>query len=136
MRKLVLGGVIVLLALGGCGKKEFPQPDTSKPLQLIDLKATKEVNVLHLHFTIVGGYGNVGYQIDRAEVDPTCSCLTDWQRFFEQPPLPGQKGTIVERNLNLLDPSRTFAFRIRAVDSVGSLSPWSKPIRARADPNP
>lgn len=133
MRNLILGGMIALVVLGGCGRKELPQPDTSKPLRIVDLKAEKAVSVLHLTFTIEGGYGPVGYQIDRAEVDPICHCLTEWQRFFEQPALQHQKDTQLVRNLKLLDPRREFAFRIRAVDSVGNLSAWSKPMRARAD---
>jgi predicted small lipoprotein YifL len=136
MRNLFLLGMLTLVALGGCGRKELPQPDTSAPLRIVDLKAEKAVSVLQLRFTIQGGFGPVGYQIDRAEVDPVCSCLTAWQRYFEQPALTHQKDTQLVRNLKLLDPHREFAFRIRAVDSVGNLSTWSKPMRARADPIP
>lgn len=132
MRKMFLVGMIAFVALGGCGRKELPQPDTSEPLRIINLTAKKAVNILQLSFTIQGGYGPVGYQIDRAEVDPTCSCLTEWQRYFEQPPLANQKDTRLVRNLSLLT-DREFAFRIRAVDSAGNLGKWSKPMRARAD---
>jgi len=133
MRKLLLAGVITLVALGGCGRKEMPQPDTSEPLRIVDLKAEKAVSVLQLTFTILGGSDMVGYQIDRAELDPICECMTPWRRNFEQPPFRKQKGKILTRNLKLLTHKREFAFRIRAVDSVGNLSPWSAPMRARAD---
>ncbi len=133
MRNLLLAGVIALVALGGCGRKEMPQPDTSKPLRIVDLQSVKEVSVLQLTFTILGGSDMVGYQIDRAEIDPICDCLTAWRRNFEQAPLPGQKAKVLTRNLKLLSHKREFAFRIRAVDSVGNLSPWSAPMRGRAD---
>jgi hypothetical protein len=136
MRKLLLTGMIALVVIGGCGRKELPQPDTSEPLRIVDLKAEKAINILKLSFSIQGGYGPVGYQIDRAEVDPICNCLTEWRRLFEQPALPHQKDTLLVHNLNLLSPDREFAFRIRAVDSAGNLSTWSKPMRARADAMP
>ena len=136
MRNLILGGMLALLALGGCGKKEFPQPDTSQPLRIVGLQSTVNVSILQLSFTILGGFGNVGYQIDRAEVDPVCDCLTAWQRHFEQPALPNQKGRALSRNFKLVDPDRSFAFRIRAVDTAGNLSPWSAPVRASAVAHP
>jgi len=136
MRNIIFGGLIALLALGGCGKKEFPQPDTSEPLRITNLQSTVNVSVLQMSFTILGGFGNVGYQVDRAEVDPVCDCLTQWQRFYEQPTLPNQKGRSLSRGFKLLSPERTFAFRIRAVDTAGNLSPWSAPMRARAVAHP
>jgi len=132
MRKLLLAGVITLVVLGGCGRKEMPQPDTNEPLRIVDLQSSIEVSILHLSFTILGGSDLVGYQIDRAEVDPVCNCLTGWQRHFEQETLPRQKAKVLVRNLKLLSYERDFAFRIRAVDSAGNLTPWSAPMRARA----
>jgi len=132
MRNLILGGVIALVALAGCGKKEFPQPDTSAPLRIVNLQWSKEVSVITMKFTIVGGYGSVGYQIDRAVSDDVCNCLTDWQRFLEQEALPNRRGVEQMRNMKL-SYKRDFAFRIRAVDAAGNLSPWSAPMQARAD---
>jgi len=132
MRNLMLGGLIALIALGGCGKKEFPQPDTNAPLRIVNLSINKEVSILNMKFTIVGGYGNVGFQIDRAVLDTVCNCLTPWQRHLEQEPLPNRRGVEQVRNVKL-SYKRDFAFRIRAVDSAGNLSPWSKPVQARAD---
>ncbi|PIY53911.1 MAG: hypothetical protein COZ01_01985 [Zetaproteobacteria bacterium CG_4_10_14_0_8_um_filter_55_43] len=133
MRNILLGSLIALIVLGGCGRKEFPHPDTSEPLRIVDLQSSKEVSVLQLTFTILGGSDQVGYQIDRAEVDSVCDCLTPWRRNFEQPPLPKKKGIVLIRNFKLLSHDREFAFRLRAVDSAGNLSPWSAPMRARAD---
>jgi len=132
MRNLILGGLIALVALAGCGKKEFPQPDTSEPLRIVNLQWSKEVSVITMKFTIVGGYGNVGYQIDRAVSDNVCNCLTGWQRFLEQETLPNRKGVEQMRNV-MLSYKRDFAFCIRAIDSAGNLSPWSAPMQARAD---
>ena len=132
MNKLVTLGLVVLLLAGGCGKKVAPQPDTSKPLQLVGLKYEKAVNVLQLHFSILGGVGDVGYQIDRSEVDPGCGCPAFWRRHFDQQPLPNQKGKLLQHNLKLrMD--RPFAFRIRAVDSLGNLGEWSATIIAKSD---
>lgn len=132
MRNLMLGSLIALVVLGGCGKKEFPQPDTSEPLRIVNLQWSKEVSIINLTFTIVGGYDNVGYQIDRAVSDDVCNCLTAWQRFLEQEPLPDRKGVEQVRNV-MLSYKRDFAFRIRAIDSAGNLSAWSAPMQARAD---
>jgi len=133
MRNLLLGGLITLMVLSGCGRKEAPQADTSEPLRIVDLQSAKEVSILQLTFTILGGTDYVGYQIDRAEFDEICDCLTPWQRTFEKEPLPKQKAKILVHNLKLLTHKREFAFRIRAVDSAGNLSPWSAPMRGRAD---
>lgn len=131
MRKVLMAGML-LLALGACGKKEPPQPDTSQPLRMVGLSSQVVVSVLQLKFTIAGGYGNVGYQIDRAEEDKVCGCLTPWQRYLDQPPLPNQKGKEIIRNIKLLSYDRAFAYRIRAVDSTGTLTQWSETIHARA----
>ncbi|MDQ6972381.1 MAG: hypothetical protein Q9M30_07020 [Mariprofundaceae bacterium] len=133
MRNLFLAGLVTLIALGGCGRKEFPQADTSEPLRLVGLQHSKEVSILHLSFTITGGYGAVGYQIDRAELDPVCDCMGEWRRHFEQQVLPRKKSKKLIRNLKLLSHKREFAFRIRAIDSAGNLSAWSEAMRARAD---
>jgi len=133
MRNLLLGGLITLMVLGGCGRKEMPQPDTSEPLRIVDLKWSKEVSILHIAFTIQGGSDAVGYQVDRAELDSVCDCMTPWRRHQEQATLATQKGVELVRNFKLLSHEREFAFRIRAVDSAGNLSPWSAPMRVRAD---
>ncbi len=133
MRNLILASVITLIALGGCGRKEMPQADTSEPLRLVNLQHEKAISVLQLRFTILGGVGPIGYQIDRAEIDPVCKCPTMWRRHFEQPALPRLKGKELIRNIRLLTHKREFLFRIRAVDSMDNLGAWSAPIRVRAD---
>ncbi len=133
MRKTFVLMMMTGILIGACGRKEMPQVDTEKPLRLVNLQHQKAVNVLQLQFTILGGTGPVGYHIDRAEIDPHCNCPAFWQRYFEQPAVPRQKGKILTKNMRLLTHKREFAFRIRAVDSMGNLGAWSTPIRARAD---
>jgi len=133
MRNFFLVGMVCIVALAGCGRKEMPQADSSEPLRLVHLTHQKAVSVLQLKFTILGGVGAVGYQVDRGEIDSHCNCITHWQRYYEQATLPRIKGKEQTRNLKLLDYRREFAFRIRAVDSMGNLGAWSEPIRARAD---
>jgi len=133
MRNLFLVGMVLVVALVGCGRKEMPQADTSKPLQLINFEHQKVINLLQFQFTIVGGVGMVGYQIDRGEIDRHCNCVVLWQRYYEQPTIPKQKGVIMVKNLKLLSHKREFAFRMRAVDSMGNLGAWTAPVRARAD---
>ncbi len=133
MRNFFLVGMIVIFALTGCGRKEIPQADTSEPLQLINLQHQKALNVLQLRFTILGGVGPVGYQIDRGEIDNHCNCVLLWRRHYEQPPIPGQKDVLLVKNVKLLTHEREFVFRIRAIDSIGNLGAWSAPMRARAD---
>jgi len=133
MRNLFLVGMVLVVALAGCGRKEMPKADSSEPLRLINLTHVKAVSVLQLKFTILGGVGAVGYQVDRGEIDSHCNCITLWQRHYEQATISTIKGNPQIRNLKLLNYRREFAFRIRAVDSMGNLGAWSEPMRARAD---
>jgi len=133
MRKTLILFMMAGVLLGACGRKEMPQVDTGKPPHIEALKHDMAGNSLRLTFALLGGSGPVGYQIDRAEVDPHCNCLKFWQRFFEQTAIRGQKGKILSHTLNLRTYKRAFAFRIRAVDFFGNIGAWSKPIRARAE---
>ncbi len=133
-RFLILG--LAALAIAGCGRKEMPIADTGKPPAITNLSTAMAGNSLRLTFTLTGGSGPVGYQIDRAEIDPVCQCPTDWRRFYEQPAIPGQKNKELTKALNLRTAKRTFFFRIRAVDAFGNLGPWSQTIRARAEQAP
>jgi len=135
MRRFLISG-LVLLALVGCGRKEMPIADTGKPPAVQGLKHELAGNSLRLTFTLTGGSGPVGYQIDRAELDPVCHCPTDWRRYYEQPAIPGQKNKSLTKTLNLRTYKRTFFFRIRAVDAFGNLGPWSPVIQARAEVMP
>jgi len=125
---LMITGVLI-----GCGRKEMPIVDTRKPPHIEGLKHEMAGNSLRVSFAILEGAGPVGYQIDRAEIDPHCNCPKFWQRFYEQPVLRNQKGKVLAHTLNLRNYKRAFVFRIRAVDMFGNLGAWSTPIRARAE---
>ncbi len=133
MRKTLILFMMTGVLLGACGRKEMPQVDTGKPPHIEALKHDMAGNSLRLTFALLGGSGPVGYQIDRAEIDPHCNCPAFWQRFLDQPAIRGQKGKVLSRTLNLRTYKRAFAFRIRAVDSFGNIGVWSKPILARAE---
>jgi len=135
MRKMLIFLMVSGIALGACGRKEMPQVDvdTGKPPHIEGLTHEMAGNSLRVSFAILGGSGPVGYQVDRAEIDPHCNCAAFWQRFFEQPAIRGQKGKVLSHTLNLRNYKREFSFRIRPVDSYGNLGAWSPPIRARAE---
>jgi len=133
MRKTLVFLMVSGLALGACGRKEMPLVDTGKPPHIEALKHDMAGNSLRLTFVLIGGTGPVGYQIDRAEIDPHCNCPIFWRRFYGRPAIRGQKKKVLTHTLNLRNYKRAFAFRIRAVDFFGNLGAWSAPIRARAE---
>jgi len=129
----VLPLIAGLLLLTACGMKEAPQlvEDLGSP-EIADFQYSMEGNGLRMTFKLMGGAGGIGYQIDRAEIDPACDCPSFWRRFYEQPPLPRQAGKRQQRTLGLPF-ERGFAFRIRAVDGLGHLGAWGKVIHVRAE---
>ncbi len=132
MRKFLILG-LTALAIAGCGRKEPPQPVVSDaPPAIAELRHEVNGPALILDFRLVGGAGGIGYQIDRAEVDPVCHCPTMWRRYFELPPQPDQGPRKVRKLVPLKTTKVEFLFRIRAVDMQGRFGPWSAPIRARA----
>lgn len=133
MRKLTLLLAITAMLTVGCGRKEPPQAVVAAgPPQIASISQELSGNVLKLKIRLAGGSQGVGYQIDRSELDPYCNCPSFWQRFYEEPPQAKNAGPELERLLRLrLD--RTYVFRIRAIDGLGRLGPWSKPISAKAE---
>lgn len=132
LRKFVIVGMLAML-VAGCGRKEPPQVVVEgAPPQLVEL--TSEVNgpALVLNFRLLGNKRGLGYQIDRAEMDPYCKCPTMWRRYFDQPALPQQVNEPIKKLINLGSYNREFLFRIRAVDVDGDLGEWSEPIHAQA----
>ncbi len=125
--------MLAALAIAGCGRKEMPIADAGKPPVIVNFQHTVSGNILKLTFRIEGGSGPVGYQIDRAELDPVCHCRGPWRRFFEQPAIPGQKDKTLNKNLNLFTSDRTFFYRIRPVDAFGNLGAWSEVVRATSE---
>ncbi len=125
--------LMLAVAAAGCGRKEPPRPlAEAGPPAIEELRAEVNGPALVLDFRLVGSRSGVGYQIDRAEIDPVCRCPSMWRRYFEQPPLPEFAGRHERRLISLKSTEREFLFRIRAVDAEGRLGPWSEPIRARA----
>jgi len=132
LRKLLIVGILALL-VAGCGRKEPPQVlAKGAPPQLVDLSYEVNGPVLALSFRLLGNERGIGYQIDRAEMDPYCKCPTIWRRHFEQPPLARQVNEPLKKMINLISYDREFLFRIRAVDADGNLGEWSEPIHAKA----
>lgn len=125
--------MVIAVVLVSCGHKSALTPEMGEqPPRLENLHYELTGPALKLEFVLRGDSAGVGYQIDRAEIDPICKCPTMWQRYFEQPPYPSQVGERQTRLLNLRTLDRTYLFRIRAFDAHGRLGAWSKPIRAQA----
>jgi len=118
-----------------CGRKEPPQViGEGPPPAIAEMTHEIEGNVLILNLRLLGGADGIGYQVDRTEIDPYCKCPGFWRRFFERPPMLEQAGKLLQRNINLKTTVKEYVFRIRAVDGLGRLGPWSKPFRAQAEP--
>lgn len=134
MRNIVLMMAMATLILTGCGRKEAPQVMADAPPPAItQLAHTISGNSLQLSLRLSGGEGGVGYQIDRAEIDPACDCPSFWRRYFEEYPNARLRDKELSKMINLRSSETAYAFRVRAVDALGRLGPWSKPIRARAE---
>lgn len=135
MRKIVLIlAMATTLILTGCGRKEPPQVvvGNGSPPAVINLQHVVSGNSLKLTFSLTGGEVGIGYQVDRAEIDPHCNCPSFWRRFSEITPTPKAYGIELSKLINLRGSDREFAFRIRAVDAYGRLGQWSGTIRARS----
>jgi predicted small lipoprotein YifL len=131
---LVLG---LALALAGCGRKEPPVPmAVSAPPAIVSIKHSVHVNTLELDLVLTGGgEGGVGYQIDRAPIDPYCNCPGFWRRYREVPAQRALVGANTKVLIDLRGGTIAYAYRIRAVDAIGRLGPWSKIIQARSTLN-
>jgi hypothetical protein len=135
---LVLGPMLTIaLILAGCGRKEPPVPmAVSAPPAIVSMSHDVHVNTLELDLVLTGGgEGGVGYQIDRAPIDPYCKCPGFWRRYLEVPAQPSLVGTKTKVLIDLRGGTIAYAFRIRAVDAIGRLGPWSKIIQARSTLN-
>jgi hypothetical protein len=130
MRSWIWILLATVLLLGGCGRKEAPQiVHDSQPPQLVDLRHELRGMVIKLDFELAGSPEGVGYQIDRAEIDPYCKCPGLWRRYLEHLPIPQNIGVPITKVLKLRTQKVEFAFRIRAVDAAGQLGSWSKHMR-------
>ena len=136
MRKWLIPAAVIgmALTLAGCGRKEPPVPvaDTAPPA-IVSIKHAVHVNALEVDMVLTAGDpGGVGYQIDRARVDPYCKCVSFWRRYRVEQATPQRVGAKTKVLIDLRGGKFEYAFRIRAVDAMGRLGPWSKVIRARS----
>jgi len=122
-------------ALAGCGRKEPPQPIVDNaPPAIVSIKHLIAGNSLRLDFETSGGSVGIGYQIDRAEMDPYCKCPGIWRRHHEELPNPKNfDKSSMSQLINLRGGDVEYLFRVRAIDALGRFSEWSKPIRARSE---
>lgn len=125
MKSLV---ILSLLLFTGCGLKTgLVVYDDSAPLpELTALSYQQEADYLTFQLDILGGGGVVFYQIDRGKVDPDCQCISDWLRFYESS--PSQQRIGLKRQIKMRS-NALYAYRLRAVDSLGRQSAWSKVVR-------
>jgi hypothetical protein len=124
--------VIVLLLLGACGKKTglVVYDDSAPEPKLTRVFSSADAQSFHLNVDIEGGSGAVLYQVDRAEVDPSCHCIAQWLRYYESTPSMQHKG--LAHHFKIRKQGITYAFRVRAVDSLGRKTAWSKVMKAEA----
>jgi hypothetical protein len=135
MRKFLLLFIMAAFVVVGCGRKEPPQPIADNaPPAIVSLKHIQSGNSLRLEIEMSGGSDGIGYQLDRAEIDPYCKCPGIWRRHYEVPPSPKNfDKSSISKMINLRGGDIEYVFRVRAIDALGRFSEWSKPIRARAE---
>ncbi len=131
--RIPLLGMVLGLVMVGCGRKEMPQPvlEQTPPPSIVSLAYEQHYNSIRVTMRLAGGGGFLGYQIDIAQTDPICHCRTPWQRDYELQPRKGMDQKDVVRLITIHKAGVEFFYRIRAVDALGRLGPWSKTIRAQ-----
>ena len=120
---LVLG----VLLMTGCGRKEPPQVIVNADVP--DIASIKESDAFPrttLEIQLAGGAGGVGYQMDRAEMDPYCKCPSVWRRYYEEPPQERNHTRVLQKMLRLQVGGNDFAYRLRAIDAAGRLGTWQR----------
>ncbi len=127
--------LLLPLLLLGCGRKEPPRietPGVAPEISRLDVDVTEEV--VRIRLRLRGGREGIGYQIDRAEMDPHCRCPDLWRRYFELPPSPLHAGKEIVKIIRMEAGEKRYFYRFRAVDGLGHLGPWSRVIRAESKP--
>ncbi len=125
--------LMAVWALVACGRKEPPQAwiDKGEPymenLELISAGPSKKMMV-----TLAGGEGGVGYQLERAEMDPYCQCPTAWSPYHEEVPQRKNQGKALERILRFEISGHYYLYRVRAMDALGRLGAWSQTLKQEA----
>jgi hypothetical protein len=118
---------MVLLVVSGCGRKEAPQalvdagPPTIVSLQVMDAEPSKKLAI-----RLGGGEGGIGYQMERAEMDPYCKCPSEWRRYYEEPTQTLNYTRVLERMIRLEVGGHDYVYRLRAVDATGRLGAWRR----------
>jgi len=125
--------LIVGLLVVACGRKEPPQliREQSAPPSIVSMTHEQHYNSIKVMMQMAGGGGFLGYQIDRAQIDPICHCPSEWRRDYEFQPRKGMDQKKVMRLITLHKTGVKFLYRIRAVDALGRLGAWSKTIDAK-----
>lgn len=124
MRKLLLLSLTILL-VSGCGRKEPPQaiveagPPDIASIKVVDADPSKQLQI-----QLAGGAGGVGYQMDRAEMDPYCKCPSTWLRYYEEYPLPRNNTKELHKMIRLEVGGHDYVYRLRAIDAAGRLGSW------------
>lgn len=127
---------LAAILLFGCGRKEAPQPlANDAPPTIKAISHELAGNSLKINLQLSGGSQGIGYQIDRAEIDPYCNCPGFWRRFLEETPSAENfDKPVMSELIPLKTPNVEYAFRVRAFDALGRLGEWSQVIRVKADP--
>lgn len=104
--------------------------DSISEPQLTQVSSSVDTNTFHLNLGIEDGSGAVFYQVDRAEIDPSCNCIANWLRYFESS--PSSQRSNLQHHFKLQRADVAYAFRVRAVDSLGRKTAWSKVMKVEA----
>ena len=136
MRNVLLITLATLLIVG-CGRKEPPQAwmDKGEP-RILSIEVINAVPSKKLNIELGGGEGGVGYQLERAEIDPICKCPSTWGRYYEEPPTRRNEGKTLQKMIRLDLASHQYVYRLRAIDALGRLSDWSQTIQLKAKKAP
>ncbi len=115
--------------LGACGKKTdlVVYDDSAPEPELTQVSFQASATTFDILLSIQGGSGAVRYEVDRAEVDPSCNCISGWLRYYESSPSMRRSG--LAHHFQLRKPDVVYAFRVRAVDSLGRKTAWSKVMK-------
>ena len=124
--------VVLLVLLASCGKKTglIVYDDSAPEPELTQVSFQTSATTFDLFLSIQGGSGAVWYEVDRAEIDPSCNCIAGWLRYYESSPSAQRSG--LEHHFKLRMQGMVYAFRVRAVDSIGRKTAWSKVMKTEA----
>jgi len=118
---------LALLLMAGCGRKEPPQVIVSADApEIASIKIMDAERTRKLEIQLADGAGGVGYQMERAEMDPYCKCPSVWRRYYEEPPLERNNTRVLQKIIRLEVGGNDFTYRLRAIDALGRLGAWQR----------